>query len=106
MVKKNMAVGAATGVRCWKSGMLLVLPGESGMLLVCLETQCKSDKIFPRREISVDHEHVLLLLLLTLSLRLSQCLLHHTESSGIEFPVFRKDMVHYQYLTELLSGGL
>ena len=62
--KRNVAVGAATGVRCWESGMLLVLPGESGMLLVCLETQCKSDKILPRREISVDHEHVLLLLLL------------------------------------------
>ena len=84
----------------------------------CLETQCKSDKILPRREISVDHEHVLLLLLLaavaarccccslllTLSLRLSQCLSHHTESS--EIPEIRKDTVHHQYLRELLSGGL
>ena len=82
MVKKNRAVGAATGVRCWKSGMLLVLPGESGMLLVCLETQCKSDKIFPRREISVDHEHVLLLLLLAVAHSESEIVTMSSSSYG------------------------
>ena len=56
--KRNVAVGAATGFRCWESGMLLVLPGESGTLLVCLEIQYKSDRILPRREISVDQERI------------------------------------------------
>ena len=34
------------------------------MLLVCLEIQYELDRILPRREISVDQEHVLLLFLL------------------------------------------
>ena len=88
--RRNVAVGAVVG---------LVL--ENGMLLVCLEIQYKLDRILPRREISVDQEHVLLLFIL--NLRLLQCFSHHTENSGIR--EIRKDTVHHQYLRNL-GGGL
>ena len=94
--KRNVAVGAATGFRCW----------ENGMLLVCLEIQYKLDRILPRRKISVDQEHVLLLfssLLFILNLRLLQCLSHRTENSEIR--EIRKDTVHHLYLRNL-GGGL
>ena len=99
--KRNVDVGAATGVRCWESGMLLVLPGESGMLLVCLEIQYGLDRIFSRREISVDQEQVLLLFIL--NLRLSQYFLHRTENSGTR--EIRTDTVHHR-CPRSLGGGL
>ena len=85
----------------WLLVRRLVLVLETGMLLVCLEIRYELDRILPRREISVDQEHVLLLFIL--NLRLSQCFSHHTENSGIR--EIRKDTVHHQYLRNL-GGGL
>ena len=89
--KRNVAVGAATGFRCW----------ENGMLLVCLEIKYELDRILPRREISVDQERVLLLFIL--NLRLSQYFSHRTENSGTR--EIRTDTVHHR-CPRSLGGGL
>ena len=88
--RRNVAVTAVVG---------LVL--ENGMLLVCLEIQYELDRIFPRREISVDQEQVLLLFIL--NLRLSQYFSHRTENSGTR--EIRTDTVHHR-CPRSLGGGL
>ena len=88
--RRNVAVTAVVG---------LVL--ENGMLLVCLEIQYELDRILPRREVSVDQEHVLLLFIL--NLRLSQYFSHRTENSGTR--EIRTDTVHHR-CPRSLGGGL
>ena len=88
--RRNVAVTAVVG---------LVL--EDGMLLVCREIQYELDRIFPRRDISVDQEQVLLLFIL--NLRLSQYFPHRTENSGTR--EIRKDTVHHR-CPRCLGGGL
>ena len=66
MVKKNMAVGAATGVRCWESGMLLVLPGveRAGCCWFCLRLSVNWIKYFQGEKYHWITSIILLLLLL------------------------------------------
>ena len=86
---------------CVAAGAAVGLVLENGMLLVCLEIQYELDRIFPRREISVDQEQVLLLFIL--NLRLSQYFSHRKENSGTR--EIRKDTVRRR-CPRSLGGGL